>query len=310
MNELEREMAMLEGIDLSQTPANATPVNTTVQQTVPVDNAQLQAQANVVQTTQTAVQPTVNVQTPIQPVQPQQYAQPMQTLNLDVAQQQTDETDYLTLTMGKKVSTSVFEKFKGQKDERKLVIVLDPFFDDPAKAGQVMAIKKHYSEDGLGSFLCFGKECCQYESKATVNYLFPVLEVPIINGDITKPIPTTMGGHLKLKLLAAGNTLYSQLADVYAANGNTFEGIDLVMTCTEAQYQNFTVQPTRTTVREMYAADLQAAKQKWLASRNQAYTVVARKIDPEYYRDQKGLSFTGTMVSNETAPGIDQVLNG
>jgi len=297
MSDLEKEMAMLEGLDLSGTVAP-------VQQSIPVqpvapvqampNNAQVQAQAQVVQPTQTV----------IAPVPPLQQAIPVQPLNLDVAQQSIDNNEYVTVEMGQKVSTAVMDKFKGQKDERKRVTIMMPWFDVPGKENAIMAIKRHYSQD-LGSFICWGGECCQYEDKAAVRYLFPVIEYPIANNDATRPLPENYG-ECKLKLLIAGNELYSSIADAYAAHGNSFNGYDLIMTCTEQQYQSFTVMATNDTARNNYQS-FNKCIEKWKQVREQAYTVVARKMDPEYYRSQKGLNFQGPTVPNEL-PSMDTIL--
>lgn len=297
MSDLEKEMAMLEGLDLSGTVA---PVQQTtpVQPVAPVQAmpniAQVQAQAQVVQPTQTV----------IAPVPPLQQSIPVQPLNLDVAQQSIDNNEYVTVEMGQKVSTAVMDKFKGQKDERKRVTIMMPWFDVPGKENAIMAIKRHYSQD-LGSFICWGGECCQYEDKAAVRYLFPVIEYPIANNDATRPLPENYG-ECKLKLLIAGNELYSSIADAYAAHGNSFNGYDLIMTCTEQQYQSFTVMATNDTARNNYQS-FNKCIEKWKQVREQAYTVVARKMDPEYYRSQKGLNFQGPTVPNEL-PSMDTIL--
>ena len=179
-----------------------------------------------------------------------------------------------------------------------------PWFDIQGKEGKVMAVKRHYSKD-LGSFICFGGECCQYEDRAAIRYLFPVIEYPIANSDVTKPLPENYG-ECKLKLLVAGNELYTLIADAYTAHGNSFDGYDLIMTCTEAQYQSFTVMATNGTVRDNYKS-FNACIEKWKQVRDQAYTVVARKMDPEYYRNQKGLGYQGSTVPTDV-PSMDDIL--
>lgn len=304
MSDLEKEMAMLQGMDLSGTTAPVQQAE--VKPVEPVqamsNNAQLQAQAQVVQTTTTVATPTMPTQGYVAPVQ--QTVTPVQPLNLDVAQNNIDNNQFVTVEMGQKVSTAVMDKFKGQKDERKRVSILMPWFDVQGKENSVMAIKRHYSQE-LGSFICWGGECCQYEDKAQVRYLFPVIEYPIANNDATKPLPENYG-ECKLKLLIAGNELYSSIADAYAAHGNSFNGYDLIMTCTEQQYQSFTVMATNDTVRNNYKS-FNDCVEKWKHLREQAYTVVARKMDPEYYRNQKGLGYTGPTMPQDV-PSMDTIL--
>lgn len=306
MTDLEKEMQMLQGMDLSGTVSpvqQVAPVqaNQTIAQ--PVANEQtVQAAAQVVQPSQTVM--------PVQPVQPVQTVvtnQPTQNyapLNLDVAQNNIDSNEFVTIDMGQKVSTAVMDKLKGQKDEKKRVTIFMPWFDISDKKNSAMAVKRHYSQD-LGSFVCFNGECCQYEDKAAVRYLFPVIEYPIANNDATRPLPETYG-ECKLKLLIAGNELYSSIADAYAAHGNSFDGYDLIMTCTEQQYQSFTVMATNDTARNNYQS-FNKCVEKWKQVRDQAYTVVARKMDPEYYRNQKGLGFQGPTTPTDL-PTMDAIM--
>lgn len=304
MSDLEQEMAMLQGMDLTGTTApvaNVQPSVAPVQATQ--TNAQVQAAAQVVQPTYTApVQPMVNA-APTQAVNVAP-ATPVQPLNLDVAQSNIDQNQFVTVDMGQKVSTAVMDKFKGQKDERKRVTIFMPWFDLAGKENSVMAIKRHYNQE-LGSFICWGGECCQYEERAAVRYLFPVIEYPIANNDATRPLPENYG-ECKLKLLVAGNELYSSIADAYAAHGNSFEGYDLIMTCTEQQYQSFTVMATNDTARSNYQS-FNKCVEKWKQLRDQAYTVVAKKMEPEYYRNQKGIGFNGPTTPTDV-PSMDALM--
>lgn len=297
MTDLEKEIAALQSMDVQGTvnpvqPA-VVPVQTT--QTIAQTQAVVQPQVAPVQTITTMAAPVVNNQQVVQP------------LNLDVAQSNIENNEFITIDMGKKVSTAVIEKLKGQKDEKKRVVIFMPYFDIPEKQNSAMAVKRHYNED-LGSFVCFNGECCQYEDKAVVRYLFPVVEYPLINGDPTKPLPENVGGECKLKLLVAGNELYSTISDAYAAHGNSFEGYDLIMTCTEQQYQNFTVMATNSTAKGNYPASFSKCVEKWKQVRDQAYTVVARKMDPEYYRNQKGIGVPQVNTVPTDLPSMDTIL--
>lgn len=303
MTDLEKEMSMLGGLDLSGTvaPVQAQPQVAPVQTTVTAAPVQPAVQPTVAPVQTTVSAPVQNV-APVQPVQPVQQAPQM--LNLDVAQQSIDNNEFVTVEMGKKVSTAVMDKFKGQKDEKKRVAIFMPWFDIAGKENSAMAVKRHYSQE-LGSFVCWGGECCQYEDKAAVRYLFPVIEYPIANGDVTRPLPESYG-ECKLKLLVAGNELYTLIADAYTAHGNSFDGYDLIMTCTEQQYQSFTVMATNDTVRANYQSFAKCVEH-WKQVRDQAYTVVARKMDPEYYRNQKGLGYQGPTVPTDV-PSMDAIL--
>ena len=290
MSDLEKEMQMLQGLDLTGTVA-------------PVQPAVAQPTVAPVQTTQTIAQ-TQPVQPAVAPVQTTTTSQPTQVLNLDTAQNSIDNNEYISVDMGQKVSTAVMDKFKAQKDEKKRVAILMPWSDIPDRAGRALAIKRHYNQD-MGSFICFNGECCQYEDKALVRYLFPVIEFPIANNDATRPLPENYG-ECKLKLLVAGNELYTTITDIYQAHGNSFDGYDLIMTCTEQQYQSFTVMATNDTARASYQS-FNKCVEKWKQVRDQAYTVVARKMDPEYYRNQKGLNYTAPTTPTEL-PSMDTIM--
>lgn len=283
MSDLEKEMELIQNMNIPGTVAPTQPV------------------VAPVQTTQTVAQPVQPVAS-VTPVQTTVTSTPV--LNLDVAQESIDNNEFVTVDMGQKVSTAVMDKFKGQKDERKRVSIFMPWFDIQGKENSAMAVKRHYSQD-LGSFVCFNGECCQYEDKAAVRYLFPVIEYPIANNDATRPLPENYG-ECKLKLLVAGNELYSSIADAYAAHGNSFEGYDLIMTCTEQQYQSFTVMATNDTARNSYQS-FNKCVERWKQVRDQAYTVVARKMDPEYYRNQKGLGFQGPTTPTDL-PSMDAIM--
>lgn len=292
MTDLEKEMQMLQGMDLTGTVSPVQqPAVAQVQATqtyAPITNEQLQAQAQVVQPTQTVVQPV-------------QSAAP---LNLDVAQNNIDNNEFVTVDMGQKVSNAVIDKLKGQKDEKKRVAIFMPWFDIPDRAGKSMAVKRHYDED-LGSFVCFGGDCCQYSGNAAIRYLFPVIEYPIANNDATKPLPENYG-ECKLKLLVAGNELYTTICDIYQAHNNSFDGYDLIMTCTEQQYQAFTVMATNQTAKANYQS-FNKCLEKWKQVRDQAYTAVARKMDQEYYRNQKGIGFSGPTTPTDL-PSMDTIM--
>lgn len=307
MTDLEREMSMLSGLNL-----NAQPVQQDFNQPQMVQQPVQQMVQPQVQPTQQMVQQPVQSVVPQpqmvqQPVMPQPMVQQPGMLNLDVAQKETEDmSTFISVEMGKKVSTAVIEKFKAQKDEKKRIVLMMPFAGVPGKELAAYAVKRHYTED-LGSFVCFNGECCQYESRADVRYLFPVIEIPIIQGDVNRVIPANIGGQLKLKLLVAGNELYSTLCDVFANHNNSFDGYDLVLTCTEQQYQKFSVQPTMSSFRDQFPDDFRRCVEKWVSVREQAYTVAARKMDRDYYIKQKGLGYNGG-TTGTNVPGMDSVM--
>ena len=78
------------------------------------------------------------------------------------------------------------------------------------------------------------------------------------------------------------------------------------MTCTEQQYQSFTVMATNQTARTNYKS-FDKCIERWKQIRDQAYTVVARKMDPEYYRNQKGLNYAGPTTPTDL-PSMDAIM--
>lgn len=259
MNDLEKELSMLDQ-NFANTVGGPVPS--------PVSNEQLQAQAQVVTPTQTVIQHVQSVTQTAAPI-----------LNMDAAQKETDNMSTGVLEMGKKISTDPIEKLKGQLGEKKRIAIV----------GQPRYVKRHYSED-LGSFLCFGGECCKYEKPADVRYLFPVIEYPVVPNNPMQVIPYNLGGVCKLKLMVVGKDMYESLCDIYMANGNTFDGYDIIATCTKQEYNQFTLQATKNTLRAS-CADFNTVAAKWNNVADIAYTVVAKKMDREYYLTQKGIGF-------------------
>ena len=78
------------------------------------------------------------------------------------------------------------------------------------------------------------------------------------------------------------------------------------MTCTEQQYQSFTVMAANDTVRNNYKS-FNACLEKWKQVRDKAYTVVARNIEPDYYRTQKGIGFNGPTVPTNI-PSMESII--
>lgn len=312
MTDLEKEMNMLSSMNLQGT---VEPVvqEQPVQQTVSQGSVQY-TQAQTVQPQMQFTQP-IQQTAPVQPIQQpvQVQSQPVTqapVLDLNEAQQSIERNPYISVEIGTKVSNSIIDKFTCQKDEKKRVAILMPFFDVPGKERSIMAIKKHYDQD-LGSFICWGGDCCKYESKPSLSYLIPVIEYPIANNNVNQPLPENFGP-CKLKLFAATSEAYTIISDQFLAhedaqgNAGSFDGYDFILTCVEPQFKKFTISVTSNTIRNNYKSFNECIEQ-WKAVRDKAYTAVAREISPEYYRTQKGIGYEGASVSTDV-PSMDVIM--
>lgn len=102
---------------------------------------------------------------------------------------------------------------------------------------QIIVIKTHFSEvQGLGSFICFGGQCCRHEGIPTVRYI-----VPIVRYDTNKK-GAPISREIKNQVWVIGQNTYEALMDLKEING-TITGIDLLVTCTDEVYQKLTLMP-------------------------------------------------------------------
>jgi hypothetical protein len=178
-----------------------------------------------------------------------------------------------TVSFGKTVSNVPVTRFKGQKDfKARIALVWD----------QVQTVKLHYVQ-GIGSFVCFGGKCCDLEGLPRVRYLIPVIQY---NTDRNGKI---IDDNIELKTLAIGAETYSALADVITMSGRGVTEVDIIVSCSDEQYQKLTFAadnskgitwPTFPKAKELY--------KYFKEHRNDLYQSVARNIDESSYLTKKG----------------------
>lgn len=229
-NELERQLGMLEGLNLEASPtlnnttASFTPVQPQSVQQVIQNNANMQAAAQVVQPTTT--QPIIN-----QPVVNQPVVQPIvenkvpETVDINAAPVFVNlgESTYETQTD--------FLKLKDGESTRVTLINYN-----------AVAVHEHFKE-GLGFFKCKSTYepgqrwpavraiCCQQPNKsdpsklenAGYKILLPVIEYPVNHNDGKTLVA---GGVPKLRVIKLSQQEYNQLEAIkneYGADTSTFD---------------------------------------------------------------------------------------
>lgn len=127
--------------------------------------------------------------------------------------------------IGLTVNRFPVERAKFTKDSRALInIVTD----------KVVAIKTHYRE-GLGNYLCFGGECCDYDGLARVKYLFP------INVYDTNKKGKPISPELQQRVLSVGADQYEDILAIQELNGS-ISNLDILVSCKDEQYQKLSFQ--------------------------------------------------------------------
>lgn len=127
--------------------------------------------------------------------------------------------------IGLTVSRVPVERAKFTKDSRALVNIV---------TNKVVAIKTHYRE-GIGSYLCFGGECCEHDGLARVKYLFP------INMYDTNKKGKPISADLSYKVLAVGQDQYEDIMTLQELNGDITQ-YDILISCKDEQYQKLSFQ--------------------------------------------------------------------
>lgn len=203
-------------------------------------------------------------QRPVQPVQPP--VQPVQTA-------QDDEEEAVFVPFGTKIDPIPIPRFKASTDAQARISII---------SNGVLPVKMHFVE-GIGSFKCFGGACCENEGLPKVRYVVPVV---LYDTDKTGRI---VSNNIELKALVLGDEAYGALATAIAYSGRKINDVDIIISCTDAQYQKMT-----------FAADASSAPawkgfsskdaivEKYKANKNNLYLAVTRKISSETYLAKKG----------------------
>ena len=101
----------------------------------------------------------------------------------------------------------------------------------------IVIAKTHYSKV-TGSFHCFGGKCCEMFGIPTVRYGIPIYKYQTDGSGLKK-----IGDEVEFLMLVRGNTDYSNLLtkeDILQAQGTSLVKSDILITCTEEVYQDYT----------------------------------------------------------------------
>lgn len=166
--------------------------------------------------------------------------------------------------IGLTVSRVPVERAKFTKDSRALINIV---------VSKVIAVKLHYRE-GLGSYLCFGGECCEYDGLAKVKYLFP------INVYDTNKKGKPVSPELQQRVLAIGADQYEDLMTIQELNGDIAD-LDILVSCKDEQYQKLSFQtagPARSKNNPKWSSTYAQSVEFWNENYKHIIKGVARKI--------------------------------
>lgn len=166
---------------------------------------------------------------------------------------------------------------------------------------KTMAVKFHYFE-GVGSIVCLGTKCCEIGGVPQIRYLFPVAVYSTdSHGNIS-------GKRVELKILSAGEDLYKTICTINKGterNGG-IDHVDMLVTCTDDQYQKLTLTPVGEAVWRQYRQIAEYLSNKWVKDGANAYMAVARKVDEEAFLKLMGMDGSASASTNfNTATDAD-----
>lgn len=270
-------------------PAPVQPTPQGVQQQV-VNNANVQAAAQVIQPTASVVPPTQTITTtpaPVQPVVATPNTAPVytaglaQTMDLNAAQEEA-EVNYAVgaIDFGKRISTRSIEPLGrlDQGEKARITIVGQPF-----------SVTIHNFQDSVGKVICWKGQCCKQDpNPAKARYCIPVMVYATMPGDPRTPLPQGKS-ELRLMILWNGDTWMS-LADTLIDKGALVEGkvndgvlanIDFIITG-EGTYGDLDIRATNDSFRPQYQDAVNKAIEQWNnIGMEKAMTTVGRKLNDE-----------------------------
>lgn len=242
------------------------------------NNAQVQAEAQVVQPTYTSVTiPNSNI-TSGAPITPSSVTTaPVQNvtltgINLEQAAQEA-EVNYAvqSIQIGQKISNRAIDPVKKlDKGEKIRLTVLN--------TTDWMAVKVHNHPD-LGKIICWEGACCR-DTDAKVRYCIPVMVYSTLPNDVNVPVPQ---GESELKLLILWDQeSYDSLCNCIINAGNNVEAIDLQATAID-NYGKLMFYPLSQSFRSQFADALAKAQTKWANVKDKAINTVGRQLNDEKY---------------------------
>ena len=274
---LEEELKMATSsvpIQPESTPV-ASQVATPVQVAEEIKQEQIQAQAQVVQPTQTFVQPTVIPQAPVQPAYVQPQITPAQPQQFDM----NNEAGVMQIPFGQTINTSPITFIKLNNKEKIRFTVLEP---------DVISLKFHYCEQ-LGAGTTNGKRipcwttenhtgrCCTDLGKPKARYYLPVLVYPTMPNDINTIIPNAKPTFKVLMTWDDNN--YNAIAEAVTATGGN---VDFVATGKDT-YGGFDVRTQPSSYRNQYSNNINEFINNWRNSKAMIPSMVRENMTEDEY---------------------------
>lgn len=247
----------------------------------PVNPAQVQAGAQVVQPTQTVMSTPVQATITTTAVPTQGYVQtPAAAPSIDLNQAAAEAEQHYgvqEISLGQKISTRAIDPVKKmEKGEKMRFTIIDGYF---------ASAKIHVHED-LGKIACFTTptsmgQCCKDLDEPKVRYYMPVLVYSTMPGDPRTPLPQGKS-ELRLLVIWDGSGWDKICEDIIEAGGN--KEIDFIAT-SEDSYGRLDFKGQQTSFRAMpeYAQAIADATAKWRAVKDKAALTVRRDMDAERY---------------------------
>lgn len=167
--------------------------------------------------------------------------------------------------IGLNVSRYAVDKMKFEANRKYLLSIV---------TNQVVAVKTHYNQD-LGSYLCLGEgsECCNLDGYARIKYLFPVV---VYDTDSRGKV---ISKNIDYKVLAVGKDTYNALCDINETSG--LANVDLLVTCTDAQYQKLQVLPASPTLWKRNEGLKREVLEFWTKNMKEMIKPIAKKVTLE-----------------------------
>lgn len=178
------------------------------------------------------------------------------------------------IPFGQKVSSVPIPRFRATKDSKCRVAIISK---------NVLGLKTHYVE-GLGTIRCFDGKCCELEGMARVRYILPVVQYEC------RKDGSIISDALELKGLVLGAEQYDALASAVQFSGREINDVDIVITCSDEQYQKitFAADASKGATWKTFGAPAKAIADLYRANKDKLYMCIARNITPETYLTHKG----------------------
>lgn len=170
--------------------------------------------------------------------------------------------------VGVKVSRFPVERVKFSESRRSRIC---PVIDS------VIVVKSHYTPN-MGSFVCFGGECCQDYGFPSVKYLIPVVVYE------TDAKGRCISKNIENKVVAMGKDPYESLMIMKESFGS-IDNSDIIVSCTDEKFQKIQLTPVGVC---NYKTDPNLVKEVvefWTKNMEYVVSGIARPITPAKYKE-------------------------